>query len=142
METSTGAAARQAVIDDTELGGRELCRALSAATDAWLVALYDAAHVEHPGAPQTALLAIGGYGQGELAPFSDLDLVIVHASTAARVEPLASAIWYPLWDAGSKLGHAVRTVNDQLDLAKSYLDTATALLTARRSPATRRWRRR
>ncbi len=52
-------------------------------------------------------------------------------STAARVEPFASAIWYPLWDAGSKLGHAVRTVNDQLDLAKSDLDTATALLTAR-----------
>ena len=47
------------------------------------------------------------------------------------VEAFASAIWYPLWDAGSKLGHAVRTVDDQLDLAKTDLDTATALLTAR-----------
>ena len=104
---------------------------LSAATDAWLVALYDAARDEHPRAPQAALLAIGGYGRGELAPFSDLDLLLVHTSTPARVEPFASAIWYPLWDAGSKLGHAVRTVDDQVDLAKSDLDTATALLTAR-----------
>ena len=131
MRTSTGASARQALIDDTAIGGRELCRALSAATDAWLVALHDAARDEHPRAPRVALLAIGGYGRGELAPFSDLDLLLVHDSTARGVEAFASAIWYPLWDAGSKLGHAVRTVDDQIDLAKSDLDTATALLTAR-----------
>ncbi|MGH9134098.1 MAG: [protein-PII] uridylyltransferase, partial [Ilumatobacteraceae bacterium] len=86
---------------------------------------------EHPRAPRAALLATGGYGRGELAPFSDLDLLLVHESTARGVEEFASAIWYPLWDSGSKLGHAVRTLDEQLDLARHDLDTATALLTAR-----------
>jgi [protein-PII] uridylyltransferase len=44
---------------------------------------------------------------------------------------VASAIWYPVWDAGLKLGHAVRSVDEQIELAKHDLDTATALLTAR-----------
>ncbi len=131
MRTGAGAIARQAVIDDAAIGGRELCRSLTVATDAWLVALHEAARAEHPSAPRAALLAIGGYGRGELAPYSDLDLLLVHSSTARDVEPFASAIWYPLWDAGTKLGHAVRTLDDQLDLARGDLDTATALLTAR-----------
>jgi [protein-PII] uridylyltransferase len=126
-----GALDRRTVIDDAALAGRELCRRLAAATDEWLAALYRAAVADHPKAPRTALLAIGGYGRGELAPFSDLDVLLVHDSSARRVEPLAAAIWYPLWDSGSKLGHAVRTVADQLDLAGRDLDTATALLTAR-----------
>jgi [protein-PII] uridylyltransferase len=126
-----GALDRRTVIDDAALAGRELCSRLAAATDEWLAALYRAAVADHPKAPRTALLAIGGYGRGELAPFSDLDVLLVHDSSARRVEPLAAAIWYPLWDSGSKLGHAVRTVADQLDLAGRDLDTATALLTAR-----------
>ena len=132
METSTGAAARQAVIDDTALGGRDTVPgALGGAPTPGSSPCTTPRDVEHPGAPQAALLAIGGYGRGELAPFSDLDLLLVHDIKAARVEPFASAIWYPVWDAGSKLGHAVRTVDEQVDLAKNDLDTATALLTAR-----------
>jgi [protein-PII] uridylyltransferase len=82
-----------------------------------------------------ALLAIGGYGRGELAPQSDLDLLLVHdvkaRKVAKEVEPLASALWYPLWDSGVKLGHAVRRIDEQLDLAATDLDSATALVTAR-----------
>ncbi|MFV0308710.1 MAG: [protein-PII] uridylyltransferase, partial [Desertimonas sp.] len=47
------------------------------------------------------------------------------------VEALATALWYPLWDAGLKLGHAVRSVDDQLALADDDLDTATSMLTVR-----------
>ena len=49
----------------------------------------------------------------------------------AEIEPIASALWYPLWDAGVKLGHAVRRVDEQLDLVDGDLDSATALLSAR-----------
>jgi [protein-PII] uridylyltransferase len=115
---------------DTESGGREYCRRLAAATETWIKALADAARTDHPRAPKFALLAVGGFGRGELSPHSDIDLLLVHDSKPARVEPIASAIWYPIWDAGLKLGHAVRSIDEHLMLAKDDLDTATALLTA------------
>jgi [protein-PII] uridylyltransferase len=123
--------ARQAVLADVSLGGREFARALSDATDAWMVALFEAARGASARAPRAALLAVGGYGRGELAPFSDLDLLLVHETKPARVEQFASAVWYPLWDAGVKLGHSVRTVDEQVKLMRGDLDTATSLLTAR-----------
>ena len=116
--------------------GRAYCRALAELTDEWVIELFERAVAEHPpGSGQVALLAIGGYGRGELAPGSDLDLLLVHDAKAKKVakdiEPTASALWYPLWDSGVKLGHAVRRLDEQLDLAKTDLDSATALVTAR-----------
>lgn len=115
--------------------GRSYCRELSDITDRWVIELFEAAIAEHPTKHRVALLAVGGYGRGELAPHSDLDLLLVHDAKARKVakeiEPIASAIWYPLWDAGVKLGHAVRRIDEQLDLVDGDLDSATALLTAR-----------
>jgi [protein-PII] uridylyltransferase len=122
---------RAAVIADPKLVGAELCRALSAQTDSWLENLLSDATSRVSRPPKVALLAVGGYGRGELAPFSDIDVLLVHESTPARVEELASAIWYPLWNAGLKVGHAVRTLDEQNNLSRNDLDTATALLTAR-----------
>jgi [protein-PII] uridylyltransferase len=116
---------------DTSVGGRAYCRHLAAATDVWIRALAESAREQHPRAPKFTLLAVGGFGRGELSPHSDIDLLLVHDSKAPRVEAIASAIWYPIWDVGLKLGHAVRTIDEHLALAKSDLDTATALLTAR-----------
>lgn len=116
--------------------GREYCRTLAELTDDWVVELFEEAVREHPPkSGRVALVAIGGYGRGELAPGSDLDLLLVHDVKARKVakdiEPTASALWYPLWDSGIKLGHAVRRVDEQLDLARTDLDSATALITAR-----------
>lgn len=122
---------RLAAVADTSVGGRDYCRNLAAATDEWISALAVAARAAFPRAPRFALVAVGGYGRGELAPQSDIDVLLVHRSSAARVEPVAAAIWYPIWDAGLKLGHAVRTVDEHLAIAKTDLDTATSLLTAR-----------
>ncbi len=116
--------------------GLAYCRALAEITDDWVIELFeDTLRVHRPDKGRVALLATGGYGRGELAPFSDLDLLLVHdvkvKDVRARIEPIASALWYPLWDAGVKLGHAVRSVREQVDLARDDLDSATALLTAR-----------
>ena len=121
---------REAALADPSVGGREYCQRLAAATDAWIVALAERARAEHPRAPRFALVAVGGYGRGELSPQSDIDLVLIHQSKQ-NLEQVASAIWYPIWDAGLKLGHALRTVDEHLALARDDLDTATALLTGR-----------
>ncbi len=123
---------RVAALDDTSIGGRAYCHQLAVATDAWIAALAASARAAHPRSPRFALIAVGGYGRGELAPFSDIDLLLIHQSKSGKaLEAVASAIWYPIWDAGLKLGHAVRSVDEHLALAKEDLDTATALLTAR-----------
>ncbi|MFN3256850.1 MAG: [protein-PII] uridylyltransferase [Ilumatobacter sp.] len=115
--------------------GRAYCQALSTITDEWVIGLFEAAMRTCPTNSRVAILAAGGYGRGELAPYSDLDLLLVHDAkprkVAKEIEPIASAIWYPVWDAGVKLGHAVRRVDEQLDLVDGDLDSATALLTAR-----------
>ncbi|MDQ3148071.1 MAG: nucleotidyltransferase domain-containing protein, partial [Actinomycetota bacterium] len=115
------------MVSDHTLRGRDLCRALSAVTDRWLSELF-ATSVEHPSG--VALLAVGGYGRGELAPGSDLDLWLVHDGRD-DVATVAQRLWYPVWDAGLDLGHAVRSVRQAVALAADDLDTATASLSLR-----------
>ena len=129
---------RDELIADPTLGGLALCRALSDATDELLVGLYADAVAGLGRRPKgaVALVAVGGYGRRELAPYSDVDVLLVHEGRRTAVDELATALWYPLWDARLKLGHAVRSLSEQLSLADEDLDTATALLSA--PPARRR----
>src|SRR4051794_5669124 len=79
-----------------------------------------------------ALVAVGGYGRGELAPASDIDLLLLHELRDGRVvRELAERLLYPLWDAGFEVGHGVRTVKESLALAAERFDAATAMLDAR-----------
>ena len=73
----------------------------AAETDRWLASLLgDEARV--------ALVAVGGYGRRELLPGSDLDVLLLHAGRP-DISVLADRIWYPIWDSGTRLDHAVRT---------------------------------
>ena len=112
------------------LRGGALCEALSDATDDFLRALYEEATKQLKNADDVALIAVGGYGRRELAPFSDLDVLLVHRGVK-NIDEIASLMWYPIWDAGLKLGHAVRTPKETLQICATDLDTATALVTAR-----------
>ncbi len=78
-------------------------------------------------------MAVGGYGRRELCPGSDLDVLLLHRGKRDRGElgGLAERLWYPVWDRGLKLGHAVRTVKEAVALAASDLNTATAQLDTR-----------
>jgi [protein-PII] uridylyltransferase len=79
-----------------------------------------------------AILATGGFGRSELAPYSDLDLLVLCAErTGPDVQKLAEAILYPLWDAKVDAGHAVRSFDQALSLPDTDLAAATALLDAR-----------
>jgi [protein-PII] uridylyltransferase len=81
--------------------------------------------------PQTgfALVAVGGYGRGELAPYSDLDILFLYSNhRAAQLRPLAEHLLRLLWDAGLTVGHSLRTVGDTVTAARTdpHLQTALA----------------
>lgn len=77
-----------------------------------------------------ALVAVGGLGRRECAPYSDLDLLLLHTE-GSNVEDLANRLWYPIWDARLKLDHSVRTVPEALAVAADDLAVALGLLDAR-----------
>jgi [protein-PII] uridylyltransferase len=76
-----------------------------------------------------ALVAVGGYGRRELAPHSDLDVVLVH-DDGVDLGDLGSSLWYPLWDSGRRLDHAVRSMGQVVEAA-SDLRVALGLLDVR-----------
>jgi [protein-PII] uridylyltransferase len=110
--------------------GIEVARELSRDVD---VLVAEAAGPEIKKCPTpVAILATGGFGRSELAPFSDLDLLVLCAERpGADVQTLAEAILYPLWDAKVDAGHAVRSFEQALALPATDLAAATALLDAR-----------
>ncbi len=79
-----------------------------------------------------SLVAVGGYGRGELSPRSDLDLLLLHdGSDAKAVAALADRIWYPVWDLGLALDHSVRTPAEARKTAGEDLKVQLGLLDAR-----------
>jgi [protein-PII] uridylyltransferase len=77
-----------------------------------------------------ALIAVGALGRRELAPYSDLDLVLVH-ERRPDADKLAESLWYPLWDAGIGLDHSVRTPGQVVQVVATDLRAALGLLEAR-----------
>ncbi|MEE2697398.1 MAG: HD domain-containing protein, partial [Actinomycetota bacterium] len=114
------------LLSDDDLTGVAWCESRTKRVDEYLVALYEAA--DAPAA--TSLVALGGYGREELCPGSDIDVALVHAP-GVGIGAVADRLWYPVWDAGLKLGHQVGTVEQILEVARENLDTATSLLSAR-----------
>jgi [protein-PII] uridylyltransferase len=80
--------------------------------------------------PGVALVAVGGYGRKELLPGSDLDVLLLHDGREG-IAKIADRIWYPVWDSGARLDHAVRTVPQARRVAKDDLKVALGLLHAR-----------
>jgi len=95
--------------------------------DSWLAGVLTAAAGP---APDVALVAVGGLGRGEVTPYSDLDLVLLHPG-GGDVTELAEAVWYPVWDARVGLDHSIRTVGEALDVAAGDLRAALGLLELR-----------
>ena len=85
-----------------------------------------------PSTRDMALVALGGYGRSELFPFSDIDLMLLHEKTdEKRLNDVAEAVFYPLWDAGLEVGHGVRTPETCLSEARKDFFLEVSLLDAR-----------
>jgi [protein-PII] uridylyltransferase len=79
-----------------------------------------------------AIVATGGLGRGELLPYSDLDLTLLHDNMPKEiVSQVAEALWYPLWDANIRIDHSVRTVPEALKVAGEDISAGLAMLEAR-----------
>ncbi len=77
-----------------------------------------------------ALVAVGGYGRRQLAPWSDLDVVLV-ADEGVPPGEVAEQLWYPLWDSGARVDHAVRDVDEMVTAAAADLKVTLGLLDVR-----------
>jgi [protein-PII] uridylyltransferase len=114
--------------------GDDTARGYSEAADEVVRALFRAARASARHEFEVALVAVGGYGRAELCPYSDLDLWFLVPNavmSSGRAQALAEAVLYPLWDLRMEVGHAVRTVDESLQLSREDLTACTALLDTR-----------
>ncbi|MET9564325.1 [protein-PII] uridylyltransferase [Streptomyces tauricus] len=124
------AAARLRLLQEGARSGPPRRSALAELTDDWLTGLFDAGAEKLRG---VSLVAVGGYGRGELSPRSDLDLLLLHDGSAdsGAIASLADRIWYPVWDLGLDLDHSVRTPAEARRTAGEDLKVQLGLLDAR-----------
>lgn len=128
-------------------GGREVCRARAVVLDALHRHILEALVNTLPddarrSLPRYALIAIGGYGRGELNPHSDIDILLLHSGDTAaaahgRVHSFIKlltepdGLLYTLFDLGLKVGYSVRTIDDCVTAANDNIQSKTSLIEAR-----------
>ncbi|PYJ70543.1 MAG: [protein-PII] uridylyltransferase [Verrucomicrobia bacterium] len=119
-------------------GGREICARRAELVDVLLQYVFGAASAaaRENGQPEVplALIALGGYGRGELNPFSDVDVMLLHrqrAEISPHLEEMVNQLLYILWDSGFKVGHSTRSIKEAIAQANSDMRTKTAMLESR-----------
>ncbi len=133
---------RVAMLHKSGVGGLEVSRARSTVIDVLirhiLAAVESNLLATRAAVPRFAVVAIGGYGRGELNPFSDIDIMFLHAPdlvTRGKAHPslaaLTDALLYSLWDIGLKVGHSVRSVEDAVVEANREMQSKTSLIESR-----------
>ena len=116
------AAAQERIRNEHNAGarGRNVVRHLTALVDDVVRTVFQYVQAQHPTATEPcALVALGGYGRGELNPFSDIDLMFLCQKTPP--DQLVRDTLYLLWDVGYTLGHSVRTRRDVVKMADTDL---------------------
>ena len=119
--------------------GREICARRSELIDVLLQYVFDAAAIaaRRNGTAKVplALVALGGYGRGELNPFSDIDVMLLHhqgkKGISPHLEEMVQQVLYLLWDSGFKVGHSTRSIKEALAQANQDMRTKTAMLESR-----------
>ncbi|WP_455243811.1 [protein-PII] uridylyltransferase [Petrachloros mirabilis] len=134
-------AEQRRVIDQRVLGGASGAETLAAMTDlvdGLIVARYREAirhggeRLAKAGLRHCCIVALGGYGRRELAPYSDIDLMFLfQAGWEESAKDLVRAVLHPLWDCGFQVGHSVRTIADCIELAGTDSTVKTSLMESR-----------
>ncbi len=114
--------------------GRQIVGSLTSLTDTLIRNLYRSVSADIPseGLGSCALIGIGGYGRGELNPFSDIDLMFYYPGKDKEfAERISERMLYLMWDLGLEVGYSIRTDRDCLDMADKDITARTALLDSR-----------
>lgn len=122
-DSTVFAARRAALIGDGSLHGAAFAAVYSDLVDQWIEELLG-------DEPRVCVVAGGALGRRELAPASDLDLVLVHDGRGDFAE-VAQRLWYPIWDAGIALDHSVRSPKEAITVAGDDLKVVLSLLDGR-----------
>ena len=110
-------------------GGHEICKRRVNLVDVLLRHVFAAAAAavrapSRKAEKQLGLIALGGYGRGELNPSSDVDVMLLHAGNHGKIssyiEQMAEQILYLLWDIGFKVGHSTHSVKEAIAQANFY----------------------
>jgi [protein-PII] uridylyltransferase len=120
-------------------GGRDICALRAELVDVLLQYVFGAAASSAQGNGTTkiplALIALGGYGRGELNPFSDIDVMLLHRQGKKGISPhleeMVQQVLYLLWDSGFKVGHSTRSIKEAVAQANEDMRTKTAMLESR-----------
>src|SRR5256885_3831584 len=119
-------------------GGREVCARRAELVDILLQYVFSAAAAaaRENGRAEVplALIALGGYGRGELNPFSDIDVMLLHRQRdeiSPHLEEMVNQVLYLLWDSGFKVGHSTRSMKEAVAQANDDMRTKTAMLESR-----------
>src|SRR5437870_9873516 len=120
-------------------GGREICSRRAELVDVLLQYVFGAAEASARGNGAAkvplALVALGGYGRGELNPFSDIDVMLLHHQEKKGISPhleeMVQQVLYLLWDSGFKVGHSTRSIKEAIAQANRDMLTKTAMLESR-----------
>nr|WP_306469679.1 [protein-PII] uridylyltransferase [Oscillatoria laete-virens] len=121
--------------------GREVCEGRATLIDVILRHIFNGAQtflrekLPATKAPRISLIAVGGYGRGELCPCSDVDIMFLHDGAPRKLHPyvdeLIQQVLYMLWDIGFKVGHASRSLHDAIAHANEDMQSKTAMIEAR-----------
>ncbi len=119
--------------------GREICARRADLVDVLLRHVFTAATASAGSKERAklplALVALGGYGRGELNPFSDVDVMLLHGRSSGKVAPylkqIVEQILYLLWDIGFKVGHSTRSIKEAITQANRDMRTKTSMLESR-----------
>jgi [protein-PII] uridylyltransferase len=124
-------------------GGREIAQGRAHVMDVVLRHVFHAADENyrqtHPDVAgiSVSLVAIGGYGRGELSPYSDIDIMFLHDSSARTtshhpyLKEMVEQVLYMLWDVGLKVGHSTRSVDDAVTQANKDMQSKTSMIESR-----------
>ena len=110
-------------------GGADVARDIAVAMDAVVLAIYQRAVGQAQGAH--ALVALGGYGRSEMAPYSDVDILFLFKKDQDKVPEFVSGALNPLWDMGFEVGHSSRTLAEVAKSAREDLESCTAMMDGR-----------